>query len=107
MECNTLNRSARLLQALSTHGSLQYPCKTDIWNLYILKHPHFVGGVEGELGQVMVPEHQEATFHGNYLPWKLGHACTVGTWELPKLIYSVLPPNSLPSSSECPRLDYF
>lgn len=66
----------------------------------LLKHPHFVGGVEGELGQAFVPEHQEATFHGNYLPWKLGHACTVGTWEFPKLIYSVLPPNSPPSSSE-------
>ena len=66
----------------------------------LLKHPHFVGEVEGELGQALVPEHQEATFHGNYLPWKLGHACTVGTWELPKLIYSVLPPNSPPSSSE-------
>lgn len=44
-----------------------------------MKHPHFVGGVGGEVGQALVPKRQEATFHGNYMPRKLGHACTVGT----------------------------
>lgn len=34
----------------------------------LLKYSNFVGGVEGEVGQTLVPECQEATFHGNYLP---------------------------------------